>query len=98
MEHKNTVPPSDSSAPISSKSSVSIPSGNRVPIPRDSVRSPDKSVSVRDKSKNEASAIATRGSTGAPLTPLFLRNTGGGEGDRLGEQPIEIRQLAQLPR
>ena len=69
MEHTNTVPPSDSSAPISSKSSVSIPSGNRVPIPSDSVRSPDKSVSVRDKSKNEVSAIATRGLTGAPLTP-----------------------------
>ena len=69
MEHTNTVPPSDSSAPISSKSSVSIPSGNSVPIPSDSVSSPDKSVPVRDKSKNEASAIATRGSTGAPLTP-----------------------------
>ena len=69
MEHTITVPPSDSSAPISSKSSVSIPSGNRVPIPSDSVRSPDKSVSVRDKSENEASAIATRSSTGAPLTP-----------------------------
>ena len=69
MEHTNTVPPSDSSAPIFSKSSASISSGNRVPIPSDSVRSPDKSVSVRNKRENEASAIATRGSTGAPLTP-----------------------------
>ena len=69
MEHTTTVPPSDSSAPISSKSSVSIPSGNRVPIASDSVCSPDKSVSVRDKSENEASAIAMHSSTGAPLTP-----------------------------
>ena len=69
MEHTITVPPSDSSAPISSKSSVSIPSGIRVPIPSDYARSPDKSVSVRDTNENEASAIATHGSTGAPLTP-----------------------------
>ena len=69
MEHTKTVPPSDSRAPVFSKSSVSNSSGNRVPIPSDTVRSPDKSVSVRNKRENEASAIATRGSTGAPLTP-----------------------------
>ena len=33
------------------------------------------------------------------LSPhLFLRNTGGGEGDRLREQPIEIRLLVPLPQ
>ena len=33
------------------------------------------------------------------LSPhLSLRNAGEGEGDRLGEQPIEIRQLVQLPQ
>ena len=69
MEHTITVPPSDSSVPNSSNSSVSIPSGTSVPTPSDSVRSPDKSVSVCDKSENEASTIATRGSTGATLTP-----------------------------
>ena len=69
MEHTITVPPSDSSAPISSNSSVSIPSGTSVPIPSDSVRSPDKPVSVRNHHENQASAIATRGSPAAPLTP-----------------------------
>ena len=69
MECTKTVPPSDSSAPVLSNCSVSNSHSNRVPIPSDTVRSPDKSVSVRDKRENEASAIATRGSTGAPLTP-----------------------------
>ena len=64
-----TVPPSDSSAPISSNSSVSIPSGTSVPIPSDSVRSHNKPVSVRNNHENQVSAIATRGSPAAPLTP-----------------------------
>ena len=56
------APPAPRSATLhSSNSSVSIPSN--------SVRSHNKPVSVRDKSENEASAIAARGSTGAPLTP-----------------------------
>ena len=53
MEHTFPVPPSDSSAPI----------------PSDSVRSHDNKVSVCKNSDNQASAIATRGSSGAPLTP-----------------------------
>ena len=69
MEHTITVPHSDSSAPISSSSSVSIPSGTSIPIPSDSVRSPDKPVSVHNHHENQASAIATRGSPAAPLTP-----------------------------
>ena len=69
MERTFSVPPSDSSAPNSSDSSVSIPSGTSAPISSDSMRSHTKPVSVRNKSENEASAIATRGSTGAPLTP-----------------------------
>ena len=69
MEHTITEPPSDSSAPISSSSSVPIPSGTSIPIPSDSVRSPDKPVSVRNHHENQASAIATRGSPAAPLTP-----------------------------
>ena len=53
MERTFPVPPSDSSAPI----------------PSDSVRSHNAKVSVRKNSDNQASAIATRGSSGAPLTP-----------------------------
>ena len=53
MEQKFPVPPSDSSDPI--------PSG--------SVRSHNSNVSVRNNSDNQASAIATSGSSGAPLTP-----------------------------
>ena len=53
MEHTFPVPPSDSSAPI----------------PSDSVHSHDNKVSVCKNSDNQASAIATRGSSGAPLTP-----------------------------
>ena len=53
MEHTFPVPPSDSSAPI----------------PSDSVRSHDDKVSVYKNSDNQTSAIATRGSSGAPLTP-----------------------------
>ena len=61
MERTFSVPPSDSSAPISSNSSVSIPS--------DAVRSHNNPVSVRNNHGNQASAIATRGSPAAPLTP-----------------------------
>ena len=52
MERTSPVPPSDSSAPI----------------PSDSVHSHNAKVSVRKNSENQASAIATRGSSGAPLT------------------------------
>ena len=69
MERTFSVPPSDSSATNSSDSSVSIPSGTSAPISSDSTRSHTKPVSVRNKSENEASAIATRGSSGAPRTP-----------------------------
>ena len=69
MECTFSVPSSDSSAPISSDSSVSIPSGSSAPIPSDSVHSHNTPVSVRNNSENQASAIATRGSSGAPLTP-----------------------------
>ena len=61
--------PSGSSAPISSYSSVSIPSGSSAPIPSDSVCSHNTPVSVRNNNEHQASAIATRGSSGAPLTP-----------------------------
>ena len=69
MERTFTVPPRDSSAPISSNSSVSIPSGTSVPTPSDSVRSHDKPVSVHNNHGDQASAIAIRGSPAAPLTP-----------------------------
>ena len=52
-EQKFPVPSSDSSAPI----------------PSDSVRSHNSNVSVCKTSDNQASAIATSGSSGAPLTP-----------------------------
>ena len=52
-EQKFPVPSSDSSAPI----------------PSDSVRSHNSNVSVRKTSDTAASAIATSGSSGAPLTP-----------------------------
>ena len=64
-----SMPPSDSSAPISSNSSVSISRGTSAPIPSDSVRSHNTPVSVRNNSGNQASAIATGGSSAAPLTP-----------------------------
>ena len=54
-EQKFPVPSSDSSAPI----------------PSDSVRSHNSNVSVRKTSDNQASAIATSGSSGAPLTPAL---------------------------
>ena len=82
MESTNTVPRSDSSdnssvsvprntrAPIPSdslhNSSVSVPSA---PIPNDSMRSYPKHVPERKKSENEVSAIVTRGSSAAPLSP-----------------------------
>ena len=70
MEHTITVPPSDSSA-NSSDSSVSVSSNTRAPISSDSTSSPPKPVSVRKTSENEVSAIATRGSSGAPLSPAL---------------------------
>ena len=45
------------------------PSDSGAPIPSDSVRSHDNKVSVCKNSDNQASAIATRSSSGAPLTP-----------------------------
>ena len=65
-----TVPPSDSSA-NSSGSSVSVSSNTRAPIPSDSTRSHPKPVSVSKTSENEVSAITTRGSSGAPLSPAL---------------------------
>ena len=50
---------------------VSVPSDTRAPISSDSTRSHTKPVSVRKTSENEASAIATRGSSGAPLSPAL---------------------------
>ena len=72
MERTFPVPPSDSSAPIPSDSvrshndKVSV---RNAPIPSDSVRSHNDKVSVRKNSDNQASAIATHGSSGALLTP-----------------------------
>ena len=82
LESTNTVPRSDSSAnssvsiprnvlaPIPSaclhNSSVSVSSA---PNPNNSVRSYSKHVPERKKSENEVSAIATRGSPAAPLSP-----------------------------
>ena len=70
MKRTVTVPPSDSSA-NSSDSSVSAPSNTRAPISSDSTRSHTKPVSVRKTSENEASVIATGGSSGAPLPPAL---------------------------
>ena len=67
MEHTVTVPHSDSSA----NSSVSVSSNTRAPISSDSTRSQPKPVSVRKTSENEVSAIATRGSSGAPFSPAL---------------------------
>ena len=64
MEHTVTVPHSDSSA----NSSVSVPRNTLAPIPSDSTRSHPKPVPERKNSENEVSAIATRGSSGAPLS------------------------------
>ena len=50
---------------------VSIPRGTRAPISSDSTRSHTKPVSMHKKSEHEASAIATRSSSGAPLTPAL---------------------------
>ena len=72
MERTFPVPSSDSSAPIPSDSvrshndKVSV---RNAPIPSDSVRSHNDQVSVHENCDNQASAIATRGSSGAPLTP-----------------------------
>ena len=65
MEPTITVPHSDSSA----NSSVSVPRNTRAPIPSNSLRSHPKPVPKRKKSENEVSAIATRGSSEAPLSP-----------------------------
>ena len=82
LESTNTVPRSDSSdnssvsiprnalAPIPSDSlhnfSVSVSSA---PNPNNSMRSYPKHVPERKKSENEVSAIATHGSSAAPLSP-----------------------------
>ena len=65
MEPTITVPHSDSSA----NSSVSVPRNTRAPIPSDSLCSHPKLVPERKKSENEVSAIATSGSSEAPLSP-----------------------------
>ena len=65
MESPNTVPHSDSS----DSSSVSVPRNTRAPIPSDSLCSHPKQVPERKKSENEVSAIATSGSSEAPLSP-----------------------------
>ena len=67
MEHTVTVPHSDSSA----DSSVSVSSNTCAPIPSDSTRSHPKPVSTHKSSENEVSTIATRGSSGAPLSPAL---------------------------
>ena len=84
------APPAPRRATLhSSNSSVSISSK--------SVRSHNKPVSVHNKHGDQASAIATRGSTGAPPTPPLPKKYRRRRRDRLGEQPIEIQQLVQLP-
>ena len=98
MERTFSVPPSDSSAPNSSDSSVSIPSGNSAPFP----------VILCALIQNQCLCVITVKTRRPPLLraaqqellspPLFLINKGEGEGDRLGEQPIEIQQLVQLPQ
>ena len=65
MEPTITVPHSDSSA----NSSVSVPRNTRAPLPSDSLRSHPKPVPERKKSEDEVSAIATSGSSEAPLSP-----------------------------
>ena len=64
LESTVLVPRSDSSA----SSSISVPRNTRVPIPSDSLHSSPKPVLERKKSENEASAIATCGSSKAPLS------------------------------
>ena len=49
------------------------PSDSLAPIPSDSVRSCDVSVTVRETSDTQASAIATSAPSGAPLTPSLPR-------------------------
>ena len=67
MEHTVTVPHSDSG----DNSSISVPRNTRAPIPSGSTRSHPKPVSERKNSENEVSAIATRGPSGAPLSPVL---------------------------
>ena len=82
MESTNTVPRSDSSdnssVSVPRNTRASIPSHSlhnssvsvsSAPIPNDSMRSYPKPVPERKKSENEVSAIATRGSSAAPLFP-----------------------------
>ena len=82
LESTNTVPHSDSSAnssvsilrnalePIPSDSlRNSSVSDSSVSLPYNSVRSYPKHVPKHKKSENEVSAIATRGSSAAPLSP-----------------------------
>ena len=72
LESTITVPHGDSSA----SSSVSVHRNTRVPIPSDSLRSSPKPVLERKKSENEASAIAMRGSSEAPLSSAPPKETG----------------------
>ena len=82
LESTDTVPRSDSSAnssvTIPRNALVPIPSDSlhnsnvsdsSVPHPNNSVRSYPKHVTKHKKSENEVSAIATRGSSAAPLSP-----------------------------
>ena len=98
MEHTKTVPPSDSSAPVFSKSSVSNSMVTVFPFP----------VILCAPLINQCLCVINMKTRRPPLlraaqqellSPhLFLRNTGGGGGDRLREQPIGIRLLVPLPQ
>ena len=64
------IPDPTPSPPRRAEQKFPVPSSNSsAPIPSDSVRSHNSNVSVRKNSDNQASAIATSGSSGAPLTP-----------------------------
>ena len=89
LESTATVPRSDSrvnsSAPIPRNPLAPIPSASlynssvsdpSVPHPSNSVRSNSRRVSKHKKSENEVSAIATRGSSTAPLSSALPRNVG----------------------
>ena len=64
------IPDPTPSPPRRAEQEFPVPSSDSVaPIPSDSVRSYKNNVSVRKTSDTQVSAIATRGSSGAPLTP-----------------------------
>ena len=58
-------------APPAPRRATPHSSNSNVSISRDSVRSHNKQVSVHNNHRNEASAIATRGSSGAPPSPAL---------------------------